>query len=77
MLPEIEKGPILGRLEKEAKLLGELVSVGLGVVTLLMLINMMEWLEAAGIVVGIVYVGCILWFTTILEEADAIYYRAA
>jgi len=58
-------------------LLGELVSVGLGVVTLLMLIGMMEWLEAAGIVVGIVYVGCILWFTTILEEADEIYYRAA
>ena len=42
-----------------------------------MLIGMMEWLEAAGIVVGIVYVGCILWFTTILEEADEIYYRAA
>ena len=58
-------------------MLGELVSVGLGVVTLLMLISMMEWLEAAGIVVGIVYVGCILWFTTILEEADAIYYYAA
>lgn len=58
-------------------MLGELISVGLGVVTLLMLISMMEWLEAAGIVVGIVYAGCILWFTTILEEADAIYYRAA
>lgn len=58
-------------------MLGELVSVGLGVVTLLMLIGIMEWLEAAGIIVGIVYVGCILWFTTILEEADAIYYYAA
>ena len=57
-------------------MLGELISVGLGMGTLLMLISMMEWLEAAGIVVGIVYVGCILWFTTILEEADAIYYRA-
>ena len=58
-------------------MLGELISVGLGVGTLLMLIGMMEWLEAAGIVVGIVYVGCILWFTAILEEADAIYYCAA
>src|SRR5690554_3745120 len=42
-----------------------------------MLIGIMEWLEAAGIIVGIVYGGCILWFTTILEEADAIYYCAA
>jgi len=49
-------------------LLGELISAGLGVRTLLMLISMMEWLEAAGIVVGIVYVGCILWFTTLLED---------
>lgn len=53
-------------------MLGKLISVGIGVGTLLMLISMMEWLEAAGIVVG-----CILWFTTILEEADAIYYCAA